>query len=350
MITRTSREIIQTAKTLANADNSAFTDFFTNTTVLNNAYRDIYDVLVTHSKAFVNKITVNDDTFLPPDCYTILGVEDKAGNPVHQETFVGTQTSGWRIENNIFKYPKTNFTHTDLTITYATIPATITAPDKWIQVTPAAYTKTNQNAVTYDKSTETVTITEKPSGPISYLGKDLVFDINNQTMTWNGMDFYDYISRQNDDGTDIRFVNVQVDSPYMVISYADGKVYVFTGWQATEWNYNCIYGHETKGEVSALTTDDSTGFGMLFRNADDGKYYYAPFVPDTILSYPNNTLFAYMEYRIAYIFASMLNVNTTFLEKELQKAEDAFYKNVGSTDNVRRISNYHKAKGIFYIR
>lgn len=348
MVVRTSREIIKTAKTLANADNSAFTDFFTNTTVLNSAYRDIYDILVTHSKAFINKIAVTEDTFLPNDCYTILGVEDKAGNPVHQETFVGTQTRGWRVENNVFKYPK-GFSNTELTVTYATIPATITAPDEWIELsTPLSYDSTVQNSISYDKSTETVTITAK-SGTISYLGKTLSFNVSDQTLLWNNIDFYDYVSREDDEGTAIKFTNIQVDSPYMAVSYEDGKVYIFTGWSGTEYNYNCIYGHETLGEVHALSTDDSSGFGMLFHNFDNDKYYFAPFVPDTILSYPNNTLFSYMEYRIAFIFASLLNINTNFLEKELQKAENAFYRNVGSTDNVRRISNYHRAKGVFLI-
>lgn len=348
MITKTSREILRAAKTLANADNSAFTDFFTNTTFLNNAYRSAYDVLVSHSKAFINRIVVNEDTVLPYDCYSILGVTDKANNPVHQETFTGSQTNGWSVENNVFIYPKSMYSNTWLTITYSTIPATITAPDKWIEVeAPADLQQKTPYSISFDPDTKTVTVNEITQ-PVVYLNEQLTWDIDAQTFTWKGMDMYDYISRQDSNGEDIPIINIQVDSPYMAITYADNKVYIFTGFQATEWNYNCIYGHETTGEAFALTTDDSTGFGMLFYSLKDAKYYYAPFVPDTILSYPDNTLFAYMEYRIAYLMASMLNLNTDFLSKELERAETDFYKNVGSTDNVRRITNYHRAKGLMF--
>ena len=348
MITRTSREIIRNAKTLANADNSSFTDFFLNTTLLNNAYREIYDILVSNSKAFVNTIEVNDDTFLPYDCYSIISVTDRAGNPIHQEALVGSTSGGWQVENNVFKYPKNKFGATFL-ITYATIPATITAPDVWVDVTmPDDFVDGTPYAVDFDKTTETITLTQLDINNIYYLGKKLEYNISAQTFVWNGKNFYDYISRQDENGNEIQFTNIQVDSPYMVVSYADGKVYVFTGWLGTEWNYNCIFGHETLGECVALKTDDVTGFGMVFYNNADGNYKYAPFVPDTILSYPNNTLFAYMEYRIAFQIASLLNMNVEFLKNELERAETNFYKNIANTNNVHRINNFHRMKGVLY--
>ena len=133
----------------------------------------------------------------------------------------------------------------------------------------------------------------------------------------------------------------------MVITYADSKAYIFTGFQATEYNYKCIFGHETKGVCLGLSTDDTTGFGMLWKDNDTNKYFYAPFVPDTILSYPNNTLFSFLEYRIAFQIASLLNMNTEFLSKELERAESNFYKNLGESNNVHRMQNYHSNPRVF---
>lgn len=347
MITKTSREVIKTAKTLANADNSAFTDFFSNTTLLNNAYREAYDILVSNSKAFIDRIEVTDDTVLPYNCYGILSVTDRTGRPIHQSEMQGNTSSGWSVENNVFIYPKHGWKNTSLFITYATIPATITAPDKWVNVTfdETDYDNTISHSVFYDKDAGTITLTDD-GNTVDYVGGQLTWDISDQTITWKEMDFYDYISRQDDSGNDIPFTNIQVDSPYMAITYADDKMYIFTGWQATEWNYKCLYGHDTKGECYGLTTDDTTGFGMLWKDYD-GKFYYAPFVPDTILSYPNNTLFAFLEYRIAFQIASLLNMNTEFLKSELDRAEANFYKNLGETNNVHRMNNFHYGPRIF---
>lgn len=348
MITKTSREIIKTAKTLANADNSSFTDFFSNTTLLNNAYREAYDILVQNTKAFIDMIEVTEDTVLPYNCYGIISVTDKSGKPIHQEAIVGNTSNGWSVENNVFIYPKNGWKNTSLFITYATIPATITAPDKWIEVT---FDSTNYNpaishSVVFDKDTSTVTL-QSGSNSAEYLGSTLEWNVSAQTFIWKNMDYYDYISRQDENGNNIAFVSIQVDNPYMVITYADSKAYIFTGFQATEYNYKCIFGHETKGVCLGLSTDDTTGFGMLWRDNDTNKYFYAPFVPDTILSYPNNTLFSFLEYRIAFQIASLLNMNTEFLSKELERAESNFYKNLGESNNVHRMQNYHSNPRVF---
>ena len=340
MVTKTSREIIRNAKTLANADNSDFTDFFLNTTLLNNAYREAYDILTMNSLSFIDRIEVTEDTILPWDCYCIISVEDRNGMPIQQNSLVGNDGSGWSVENGKFIYPKNRANKASaLVITYSTIPATLTAPDKIIRIedpTPEDYDVNYPYRVEYDGTTYSMTKSTKPQ---LFMGGELDWDISNQTFTWKGLDFYDYISRQDDNGNDIPFKNVQVHSPYMAITYDDNKLFIFTGWRGTEYNYDCIFGHETFCEAIAMTTDDTTGYGLIIKK--EGSFYYAPFVPDTILSYPNNTLFAFLEYRIAFQIASLLNVNVDFITKELTRAEDNFYKNIGYSNNVHRMNNFN---------
>ena len=134
--------------------------------------------------------------------------------------------------------------------------------------------------------------------------------------------------------------NLQYDSPYMVVTYADHTIMVFTGFAGSEWNYNCIYGHPTFGEVVALKTNDITGKGMIYKDME-GNYFYASFTPDTVLSYPTNTLFSLMELKIAQILVSLLGQTNPLLDEKLvPEAEVEFYQNLDYGNQVSQMKIY----------
>ena len=338
MITKTAREILKQAESLANADNSAYSDFRLATTVLNNEYRNIYNAIVDNSLAYTKKITLSEDSAMPDDFYSLISVIAlPSKKPVNQRQISGGSTSGYSFSNGIF--------HTDyypVEITYATIPPTITAPDDILEATvSSAPTTTNNNRVSYNADTKAVTSTVSNSA--LFLGKSISRTVNSGVITkieWGGEDVTDRFSR---DGLDI--ISFQWHSPYAVVTYSDYSIWVFTGFDGTEWNYNCIFGHETKGLVYGINTDDSTGYGMLIRfisestNQLAGGYYWAPFVPDTILEYPTNAFFTYLEYRVAFVIASLLNMSTDFIRYQMENAEIEFYKNIGGTTNGYRMNN-----------
>lgn len=336
MIIKTAREIWRNAQTLANAGNSTFADFALVTNLLNANYRVVYDAIVQNTLAFTNKIETNEPSLiLPHDFYTIISVVDQSNNAYIQSSDISHNDNGYYIENGIIYLPK-KFNNTIFTITYSTIPATLTAPAEWIKIdNPSGLTSNyyyycdyNDGVVTYTRHTNS-----------KYLGKS--FSRSDQKITWDGEDVSDYFARE---GTTI--TNFQYHSPYAMVSYSDGKVFIFTGFKGVEWNYNSIFGHETNGVVVALKTDDTTGFGCVFHNSDDDNYYYAPFVPDTILRYPTNALFNYLEYRVAWQIASLLGMQpqVEFLRNMMQEAETEFYKTISNGNNSKLLTNFNSRR------
>jgi len=144
---------------------------------------------------------------------------------------------------------------------------------------------------------------------------------------------------------DVVITNIQYHSPYMMVSYSDGVICIYTGFKAAVWNYNCITGHDTIGEIVALNTNDITGFGCVWHNFDDGNYYYAPFVPDTVLSYPTSALFAVLEYRLAAILCGLLGMDNGYLtDKLLPEAEQQFFGTLHFGNVATPMSNFNQTR------
>ena len=168
--------------------------------------------------------------------------------------------------------------------------------------------------------------------PVYYIGYIEAID---QKFIWDETDIYDLIAREG-----ALVVNIQMHSPYMMISYSDGLILIYTGWKKAIWNYNCIFGHETLGEIIALKTDDTTGKGCVWHNWDDDQYYYCSFVPDTILNYPTSALFDLMIYRIAARFNALLGQDDDYLNKTLiPQAEIDFYRTLSFGRVASRINH-----------
>lgn len=171
-----------------------------------------------------------------------------------------------------------------------------------------------------------------------------------QVFEWDGTDVLELFERgtvrteeERKEGVkkDIIVTNIQYHSPYMMVSYSDGMIFIYTGFQRAVWNYNCITGHETFGEIIALKTDDRTGKGCVWFNSDDGNYYYTSFVPDTILSYPTSALFALLEYRVAAVLMGLLNMDNQYLMQNLlPEAEQNFYSTLHFGNVAQPMNNF----------
>lgn len=318
MIRKSSREIIKNAALLSNADNSAFFDFYTSVNLLNDVYRQVYDIIVTHTEMFTKQINVNDNDVLPADCYTIVSVDIR-----------NVPITNYKIRNGIYHGPKA-------LLTYSTIPTTLTLPDDNVEITDETSIEnipTDGLPYFVDLDENGYTFTQNTSS--KFLGKDFVFDIANQTFTWDGNDIK-YLLDEDNKG----IKNIQMDDPYMVITYDDYTIKIFNGFSSCEWNYNCIFGHDTYGEVVALKADETTGKGMVYKDTN-GKYWYASFVPDTILEYPTNTLFHLMEVKLAVLMNSLLGNDNPYLAQQvLESAEADFYRLLNYNQNVVDKTNY----------
>lgn len=355
----TAREILRMAQFLANTRTSDNLDFEFATNLLNSLYREIYQQVAENGDSYIKFLQIGENGVpLPDDCYEILAVyngdTDKGGliSRAPQHEFVPGQ---WRIVNNALyidgaspKYP--------VWIKYITMPPTLTVPNDSIQVEfaemPEAFGRMTGRYVYYSgaegfhrydlEKFEDEEIEEadyKAALPLTY---------KEWTLTFNYLD--QHLEAVNSDGTiedwtdlvardGVTVVNIVTDSPYMMISYSDGLVYVFTDLLGVNWNIKQITGHDTLGIIKAMRTDDRTGRGCIYLDADDDEYYYASFVPDTILSYPDNTFMQYLQYKLAVALMGQNGIDNPAVTDQLNDAELQFYKTLAKHNNIQRMTN-----------
>lgn len=332
MITKTAREIIKNARFLAGVRNSDITDFYTNCLLLNNIYSKLYMDIIKSNDAYIEYADVKDGDRLPDDCYMVMAVYNRFpginGQGREIEPMPKNQRlSGryYRIENNCIYFGDNSFYQ----IKYTTMPMTLTAPDKLQKLDiPATavfgkmtedgfYYKDGGTNYFYSFSTET---SETASAFID----------NDREYTFNG----DKIKLQGNNvlvNGEVWLENVSnyiFSYPYSIVTFNDGHIRIYTGFNdGALWNYYCTQGKDTTGKVVSAYTNEETGKGMVYIN--NGNVYLASFVPDTVLSYPDNAFFTLMEYELAGILCSLNGQDSTFIEDRLiEDARVSFYKSV----------------------
>lgn len=360
MTTCTSKELLRMAQFLSNTRTSDNLSFEFATNLLNSQYRELYQQVAENGDNYTKFAEVGENGQpLPNDCYEVLaaysGNIDDGGliSRAPQHEFVPGQ---WRIINNCF-YLDGKQPRFPVWIKYVTMPPTLTVPNESVLLefaeTPVAfgrmtgryiYYQGGENFHKYDLDAYTDSEIEeadyKTPLPLSYKEWGLSFDVVAQTLTavssYDGTteDWTDLVARDN-----VTIKNIVTDSPYMMVSYSDGLVYVFTDLYGVNWNIKQISGHDTLGEVLAMRTNDRTGRGCIFLDADDDEYYYASFVPDTILSYPDNTFMQLLQYKLAVALMGQNGMDNPAVEDQMRDAELQFYKTLSKHNNIQRVTN-----------
>lgn len=308
MIVYTASDIIRQAKWFANATNSPLTDFYINTNILSAIYKDLYTDIIGNSNQFITTITTTATELNIEKAFKIVWVGDNTGREITRSSLRTRNTGGYYIENNILHLPAGN-----KTVKYCPLPQTITCPDDPVEVELENYPANMSNAG----------ITED-------------YEITTESKVFHGttIDFANLPAWMNKSGTTIR--NVNVSDPYILVSYADNTVRLYNDeYDYTDWNPDISRGKVGNVRILAFTSDERTGKGVLYQNTNSGKYYYGSYVPDTILYYPNNTLFQLMIYKVAAIIASMLGLDNPYLtNKLLQEAEVKFYQSISKGNST----------------
>lgn len=337
MITKTAKEIYRNAQSLAQTFATDYESFEFATDYINTLYRELYDYIVASPMDYyVHKQTITkNDTALDDDIYQIKSVRvlSKVDNSFQtiQRQPSNTYVAGtYTIEANTFHY------NGDITnpieIRYAPQPLTITMPfdRQLMSINAASFGKMLDDGIYYTDND----------------GNQLFYDFKSQTSTAAASykakeetDEPDYISEQ---GTATGYF---IDEDYAVASYEDGTILIFQNGTPTVWNINASTGHSTKGTVYGLRTDDTTGYGLVYYDNRDDECYYAPFVPDTVMSYPTNTFFHLMELRLAIMLASMNNLPTEYLVSEERKAESTFASELRKDRATLRVNNIYSKRG-----
>lgn len=318
MIKRTAKELIKNARYLAGLRNSDITDFYTNTLLLNNAYTTVYIDAIQHGDVFQKQVELENEDSLPLDCFQINRV-----------TYNGTDFVDYTIRNNVFY---TNVTK-PVTFIYSTTPATLTAPDDMVKLDISGtdllltddylYYTSNGKYYRLDLEDNTTEETTSYSVPTTYefCDKTLLLK-DNQVADVDGNVYFE----------DVAYFNVSGN--YAFVSFMDSTIRVyFDLYNYADFNQNVSKGRQTKGFILTSCVDESTGKGVVYQDTNN-NIYYASFVPDTILEWPNNTLYQLIEYKLATILLGLVGLDSSAIEKQYKELLTYFYKTV-NIDNSK---------------
>lgn len=347
MITKTASEIIDAAKWLGQVGNSDFSSFEIATGLLNDEYLQLYKEISETGNFYTNYIYFNGNICeLPSDCYRVLGVYKVVGEnkypltPSSSKQFIdGT----YKVENNTVQVIGTIWNSSKYCVKYSVIPVTLTAPDKDIDTGLTKGSTTYQwNAMTEDgvyyvangtaKYLDFTTMTSEGKTQVAasdyFMGGHLTFSAGK--IYYNSVDVTDDIFPNMPAGLTVD--SIAVSDPYCFVNLSDGHIAIVEYdpasdvWGATEWIHLETKGKTTLGKIVAAWTNSKTGRGVIFYNQYDDKFYYASFVPDTILSYPNQEFYSLLEYRLGATLASMVGLDNSYLTEVLiPRAEQQFY-------------------------
>lgn len=306
----TASEIVKQAKWLSNTTNSTLTDFYINSMLLSSLYAGLYADIVGNDNQFVQTLETTSNVIDITDAFKILSITS-GGVEITRSTLRNNQTGGYYIENNKLYLPSGN-----KVIKYCPLPDTITCPDEYVK-----------SSIDYEEEFLMTNAGVDNNGDLSesesliFHGEDIDFD---NLPEWMIRD-------------DSNIVNVNVSDPYCFVSYEDGSVRLYSSPDFyTDWNPFVSKSQKHEYIVFAFTSDTTTGKGVLFYDKRTEKTYYGSFVPDTVLSFPNNCVFDLLVKKLAAILASMVSIENPYLTNTLlPEAETKFYQMLSKGSAVR---------------
>lgn len=304
MITFTAKDIIRFAKFLSNTRNSQISDYYANTILLSTIYRDVYSDIINNDNQFVITFETDDEVLEMEGVFSIVYIEIN-GHEITRSSLRSRQTGGYYIENNTLYLPAGH-----KVIKYTPFPETITCPDDYEEISVT---------ISLDDSVNYAWPLNGSTEPNWFFGEEI-----NEVKDW----------MQKDGVSVVRF---NVSHPYCFVSYSDGTIRLYTSKEEySDWNPTP--GKYFKGKVIAFTSNLDTGKGIVYYDTNRGKYYSGSFVPNTVLSFPDNTMYTLMSYKLAGLLASLVGLQNPKLDNLEAEATTKFYATL-SKGSATRITN-----------
>lgn len=366
MIHKSASEIIHAALVKSGTRSIDFLDSMTITNELNNAYRELYEDIITYNEdRFIKKCKIKNHDRLPPDCYRVVKIEDGdriLNKQAGRQRILGT----YNLENDHFNfYSDPVYSPEFYTLYYIPIPATITMPREGYElklpdnvtqiglVTDKGFfykTSTDENNAEYFYDFDSDTSYEQEyKNPSNKFGRFTIsVDYDNQIIYMTEIRYDgeepDILDFEIDTELHGKMINLVHDFPYLYASFEDGTILVGdTPGNWSEYNVRVFTGKKTLGNVVGVCTNDSTLWGTIIQY-EDGSIWRESFVPDTILFYPSNALFVYMENILAKLLCSMNGIENKFIEQECERTELEFRRSLRSekskTTRIRNVYGY----------
>lgn len=354
----TSKEILQRAKDLSQTTNSKAFSWSLLTSILNDAYCNVYNDLTGISNSFIDYFEFSGmEADLPSDCNKILMVyEGKESNPfiINQSSVNNFVPGTYYIENRTIKVVG-KIDGRKVTVKYSKLPVVLTAPDddEVLDVDLVSVGLCNDDGFYFKKEVGTNTyyfydFEEKeekeytegvmPLATDYFMGYEFDTTTEPGKILWNGTDVTDYFLRNENDSIS-NISNTASDGTHLAILYSDGELYVMLG-DFTKTIVNPVFYKGRFYKVDSLygiCADDSTGQYVLVRQ--DGKLKKISFVPDTTLNYPDNTFFSIIIDKIAIQLQSLQGLSNDSLQNKLTDDEESFYNSLQRSQQGQRIRN-----------
>jgi hypothetical protein len=353
---KTCKEILIQAMTLSQTQNSKAFSWDFKVQLLNSVYSRIYNDLSGYSNTFVKYFQfTGNEVELPEDCNKVEMVYK--GNDINP--FVLSQSSQnhpipgtYYIENNTLKI--VDGLPSRIIVKYSTLPITLTAPDDPIDLTGKFEYDTilgidddnvwfvkDDKTYLYNFANEEIKETDKVwKTNTKFNNHTFTVDISTQTVMWNGTDVSNLFIKK-DEQTGFRtYIKAMIwDNTHIATLYENGDLWLMTGdWQDTMVNPFLYQGRYFKStELLGCCCNDYTGKGLLVKS--DDKLLYVDFVPDTLLSYPQNVFFDIIEDKMAIQLEGLCGLKNEALQTKLTDDEMSFYQSLQRSQQGMRIKN-----------
>lgn len=360
MVTKTAREILESAKYLAGVRNSNMSDFFQVVNILNNIYKDVYRRICAANSTNIRDYHIEGSEWeIPREVYAIADVYFKNPDGIGVSITRGSYLSEsfgetYQLYNNKVKL---NFPNQgNVYVKCIMLPESITCPSDPIEAPNGVtaedgylidgkyYFKLDDEWKVWDIKNNEISDSEEPNklSWSSTFGEKKV----SKFQPAKG-----HIIIENKDATatfiveeDVKIVAATFCDPYAMVSYDNGHTYLFQfvedKVQWTRWNPDSYTGHDTLASVIALHTNDYTGEGVVYLDKVDGKIKYGSFVPDTIISSPSNIIFTFLETKLAAYLLSITGSTNDYITADLLiNTEQELYNSIPTDANPGRVKN-----------
>lgn len=225
-------DIIERAGNLADISNTEFISHKENTNYVNDAFKDIYQILINKGdKQFVKEVILSGSSFgdyceytLPYDLYQICSINDKiSGRAILRHASTESINSGtWDIVND--KLRVYGFIGSNVVMTYWVSPTFLSFPDKVLEVPDLEIISTAKNSALVNNGDGTLSVVNLVTGEV--VSK---FEWNNNTdylYLGNGGFFYNnswYNLSGEELGSSPHGVGIVYDNFWNVLSWTSDK-------------------------------------------------------------------------------------------------------------------------------
>mgnify|MGYP006976581502 FL=1 len=353
-------DIIQSAKQIADLENSDFISWNENIRLVNEAWTSVHQKLINKGDmTFVNEMNITKEQYLPEDFYQVLSILDNYNTPVPRYSIGMNDSQIWYkiinnkiILNGLHSAKLTYFTKPQfLTYSAETIVDALTLQeDEEIKFACGNYVLTNKNV--WDIKEATI-VKEATETEVYVDGYARTYSANEKPIFYpDGRCFKLTQYECTDNNCKVAYTNdienITFDGVYYYVRYSNGSINVYEQNNSSHiemlngFSSNIYFNNNHKfyikdnivfiddipmydasiydNQVYMLKIDLNTGYGLFTNN---NKILST--VVDTELNLPNNLYYNVLAYMLAFSYCCKQGKDATYVNAQLNNNIEILY-------------------------